>query len=446
MNRGVVWIFRLLLGSSVFPTQAISPQDFAFGLPVITSNDAAAYRFALPLAVYQGTYQQDLADIQLFNAQGVAVPFSLRRPAAQPAIHKAATVLPLFPLHKGSRVVIDGVRVTINSPQAAVNLQTQNGAAAETTNSQYILDGRVLDTAIAALRLGWPEAASEYSGRLRVEASDDLGSWRTVVAAAPIANLHANGQALIENRVTLAPTKAKFWRISWLAAAPTFELTSVAAEPADSPVAPVWATLEVTGAREPAKADEYVFDLDAHPPVLRINVLLPEANTAVDVALSSRRTPLGPWRPVTHAGFYRLKTPDGEQQNSPLDISVDGDRYWRARIISTGGLPQTPLRLHVEWIPNEVTFLAQGQGPFLLAYGNATATRAEADLSHLPTSLEIAPATVGSPRVLGGSARVAAKPPPFPWARTVLWSVLLFAVLFLAWIAYRMSKETGKNG
>src|SRR5208337_1077571 len=106
-------------------------------------------------------------------------------------------------------------------------------AAVDATVNQYILDGRAFDEVISALRLQWPEAASEYSGRVRVEASDDLASWRPVVAAAPIANLHASGQVLIENRAALAPTKAKFWRISWLGTAPTFELTSVLAEPAD---------------------------------------------------------------------------------------------------------------------------------------------------------------------------------------------------------------------
>jgi hypothetical protein len=74
-----------------------------------------------------------------------------------------------------------------------------------------------------------------------------------------------------------------------------------------------------------------------------------------------------PWRIVTRAGFYRLKTADAEQQNAPIEVGIDEDRYWRARITNGARPPQKLLRLHVEWIPNEVTFLAQGSGPFLLA-------------------------------------------------------------------------------
>jgi hypothetical protein len=145
------------------------------------------------------------------------------------------------------------------------------------------------------------------------------------------------------------------------------------------------------------------------------------------------------------AGFYRVKGADGEQQNSPLQISVDSDRYWQAKLLNPGGLPQSPLRLHVEWVPDAVTFLAQGEGPFQLVYGSSTATHADTDLSHLPVSLDIAPATPGTPVLLGGSTRLAVKPAPFPRTRVVLWSVLLLAVIVLASMAYRISKETGHH-
>ncbi len=443
MNPAVLWISGFLLGPSMAQALSLAPQDFAFGLPVITTKDAAAYRFALPMAVYQSTYREDLGDIRLFNARGDAVPFSLQRSTVQSPIHRAPQALPLFPLHEGSRVVIDGVRVTIDSPGSAIKLQTQNGTEVATAVYQYILDARALDTRISGLRLQWPESASEYSGRVRLEASDDLGSWRTVVAAAPIANLHANGQALIENRVSLTTTTAKFWRISWLGTAPAFELTSVLAEPADSLVEPVRTVLDVLGTPDLANADSYSFDLGAHPPVTRVNVLLPEANTVVSIELASRRSPRDSWHAVTRAGFYRLKAPDGEQHNAPLEIPTDQDRYWQARIAGSSAVPHAPLRLHVEWAPNEVTFIARGQGPFLLVYGSATATPAETDLTQVPTGLEIAPAIIGSPQVLGGPTRLVAKPPAFPWIRAVLWSVLLLAVALLAWMAYRLSRETG---
>jgi Protein of unknown function (DUF3999) len=394
--------------------------------------------------VYQNTYREDLGDLRVFNAEGVVIPFSLSRPVTQSSIHKAPIAVPSFPLHDGARILIDGVHLTINSAGSAVNLQTQNGTTTNAAVRQYLLDARALDATLSALQLSWPDAASEYVGRLSVEVSDDLAAWRSLVATAPIANLRANGQTLVENRVELPPTKAKFWRLSWVGIAPSFELTSVLAEPAASLIEPNRAFLDVNGVADPKNPREYDFNLGAHPPVSRVNVLLPDPNSVFDVELSTRATASAPWRVILHSGFYRLKTPDAEQQNSTLEVSPDTDRYWRARIIGAGNPPQSPLRLHVEWIPNEVTFLAQGHAPFLLAYGNASASRAEADLSHLPNTLETAPATLGPAQVSGGATRLIAIP-PFPRMRVALWSALLLAVVVLSWMAYRISRDPKDN-
>jgi hypothetical protein len=432
--------------SNLAQGQVISPKDFAYGQLAIPARDAAVYRFSLPLTVYQNTYREDLGDLRVFNAEGVVVPFSLSRPVTQSSSHKTSIAVPLFPLHEGARILIDGVHLTINSTGSAVNLQTQNGTTTNAAVRQYLLDARALDATLSALQLSWPDAASEYIGRLSVEVSDDLAVWRSLVAAAPIANLRANDQTLVENRVELPPTKAKFWRLSWVGITPSFELASVLAEPAASLTEPDRASLDVGGVADPKNPREYTFDLGGHPPVSRVNVLLPEANSVIDVELSSRLAANAPWRVIIHSAFYRLKTPDAaEQQNASLEVSPDTDRYWRTRILGAGSSPQSPLRLHVEWIPTEVTFLAQGHAPYMLAYGNASANRAEGDLSHLPNSLEIAPAILGPAQLSGGTARLIANPAPFPRMRVVLWSVLLLAVAVLAWMAYRIARDPKDN-
>jgi len=336
MMRAFTWMAGAILASGCGAAVALTPQDFAFGVPVVTSKDAAVYRIALPLSVYQNTVRDDLGDLRLFNSQNEAVPYSLLRPKPAAQARAGAATLPLFPLRGSSRVVIDGVRLTIDSAGSAVNLQTQRESGINIAVNQYILDGRGFEAAVSALRLVWPETASDYSGRLRIEVSDDLGSWVTLVVGAPIANLHANGQSLVENRVAIPPTRTKFWRISWLGPSPMFELTSVLAEPADGPAESVRATLDITGVPDPADPDAYLFDTGAHLPVSRVNLSLPETNMVNGIELSSRRAPPNPWRTVAYAGFYRIKTHEGEQQNAPIDISIDRDRYWRAKITRGG--------------------------------------------------------------------------------------------------------------
>ena len=53
-------------------------------------------------------------------------------------------------------------------------------------------------------------------------------------------------------------------------------------------------------------------------------------------------------------------------------------------------------------------------------------------------------ATLGARRQLGGQARLA-MPVEFPWKRVLLWAVLVLSVCFLAWMAYRVTREMGEN-
>ncbi len=444
MSRAMFGLLALLTYSSL-QAQTVVPKDFAYARTVLPAPAAAAYRVVLPLDVYQNTVRDDLGDLRVFNGEGAVVPFTLSRSAAQPLVRQTPLAIPMFPLPEGARILIDGVHLTINSAGSAVSLQTQPGATAAPAVRQYLLDARALDVTLSALQLSWPDAAPEYTGRLRVEVSDDLSAWRFLTAA-PIANLRADGRKLVENRVEFTPTKAKFWRLSWLAVAPNFALTRILAEPAASLPEVARDTLDVDGVADPNNLREYTFDLGGHPPVSRVNVLLPDPNSMIEVELASRPAANAAWRVMVRSGVYRLKTPDtAEQQNTALPVSPDTDRYWRARILGAGTSPQSPPRLHVEWVPNEVTFLAQGHAPFLLAYGSAAAIRADADLSQLPNSLEIAPATLGPAQVTGGEGRLIAKPAPFPRTRVLLWSVLLLAVATLASMAYRLARDPKDN-
>ena len=444
MNRGMMGALAMWTLGSITSAAELSSADFAFGMPVVTPADASAYRVALPADVYRDAVRQDLADVRVFNARGEVVPYALSRPSAR-AAREPGTALPLFALRDDSPAAADAIRVTIDSPNAAVKLQTQGRISVAGTVKQYILDGRPLSVPVAGLQFTWPDGAADFTGRLRIDASDDFATWRMVSDAAPIANLHAGGQQLVNNRVELPATRAKYWRLSWIGRSAPFELTSAVAEPADSRIETERSTLEVAGSANGAARGEYQFDLGARLPIERINLGLPELNTVIAVELLSRAQAQGPWRRVAARPFYRVNTPDGELRNAPIDIATDTDRYWLARAAGLNGAPAAaPLRLQVAWTPSDIVFLARGSGPFMLAYGSALAPAAETDLSAMPAAVTVLRATLGARRQLGGQARLA-MPAEFPWKRVLLWAVLALSVCLLAWMAYRVTREMGEN-
>ena len=416
------------------------PRDFAYGYPILASSEASAYRIALPVAIYQGSMRDDLGDLAVFNAHGEVVPFFVRQVPAETRPAHPPEYLPLFPLSATVPASAAGMRITVNSPRVAVTLSS-SGIAAGSVPRQYLLDGRAFDEPVGALQLVWEHAPPEFSGHMQIESSDDLDSWRVVAAAAPVASLQADGEAFLHARMELPPTRANFWRLSWIGGVPSVPVTKIQAEFTPASVDPGWSS-ETIGVRQDARSSsDYAFDLGGRMPVERVDLRLAEANSVVAADLYSRRDPRDAWNFVTRARFYRIHTPRGDDHNEPLAVPLNRDRYWLVRTpnpISAAGLT-----LIAAWRPRELVFLAQGDPPFLVAYGSSSSIAARTDLSQFISNIAVPPATLGSGAKLGGTARLAAARPPFPWRRWILWLVLLGALAVLGYMAARLIEESG---
>lgn len=438
-------MFLTLLAATSTVAVGASPNDFAYRMQVVGTGDAAAYRVALPLAVYQKIAHADLADLRVFNGNSEQVPFALERPAAG-TIASAATALSVFPLKDDSGATLDAIRVTIESGKGAINVQTGGQTPPSGRIDSYLVDGRALDTPVAALRLEWPQGAADFAGRVRVEASDSLSDWRVVTGGAPIANLHSNAERLVEQRVEFSPTKARFWRLSWSGTAAPFALTAVLGEPAKQNVDARHTSLSLAAVPGKAVPGEFEFDLGARVPVDRVNLELPDINTVVDVELLSRERPQDAWHLVRRGGFYRLKSDGEELRNGPVSVGPNTDRHWLLRTDpKQGGLGTSAPHLVVEWVPQSLVFVARGVGPFYVAYGSTTAEGAAVSLAVLPRNVAIVSASLSDPQPLGGDSLLQPPATPFPWKTPLLWSVLIAGAGLLAWMAYRLSKDFSRT-
>jgi hypothetical protein len=407
--------------------------------------DAAAYRVALPLAVYQKIVHADLSDLRVFNGSREQVPFAIERPAAG-TVSNAATALSLFPLQDDSSATLDAIRVTIESGRRAINVQADGHTPPAGRINTYLVDGRSVDVPVAALRFEWPEDAADFAGRVRVEASDSLGDWRGVAYGAPVANLHSGAGRLAEPRVEFSPTKAKFWRLSWVGQAAPFVLTAVLAEPARQNVDARHTSLNVAAAAVKNAPGEFEYNLVARLPVDRVNLELPDSNTVVDVELLSRTYATDAWHTVRRCGFYRLKSDGEELRNGPIAVGLNSDRHWLLRTNpKAGGLGSVAPHLVVEWVPHELVFIARGTGPFYVTYGSATAESAAVSLAVLPKNVSIVPASLSDPEPLGGDARLEPPPAPYAWKAVLLWAILIAGAALLAWMALRLSKDFSRN-
>ena len=417
----------------------LSPQDYAHGYPIATPAEASAYRITLPLAIYQGTVREDLGDLAVFNARGEVVPFFIRPLPANAEPARSPEYLPLFPLLGTMPATAAEMRVTIDSPRVALNLSS-SGVTPASVPHQYLLDARELEGSVTALELIWSQAPPEFSGRLRIESSDDLDSWRLAAAAAPIASLQADGREFLQARIDLPPTRAKFWRLSWVDGVPSLPVTKVRAQFAQGRSDAGWEKEAVRGERDARRPTDFLFDLGGHLPVQRVDLQLTEPNSLVVADLYTRNDPRDAWSFVTRARFYRIRTPHGDDQNEPIDIPLNPHRSWLVRIASPASV-RAPA-LIAAWRPSEIVFLAQGAPPFLLAYGSGSSVAERTNLAPLMSNISVQTATLGDAQELGGAARLLEATPPFPTRRWVLWLVLLAALAVLGYMAVRLFKDS----
>jgi hypothetical protein len=185
-----------------------------------------------------------------------------------------------------------------------------------------------------------------------------------------------------------------------------------------------------------------VFDLGGHAPIQRVDLRLAEVNSVVAADLYSRKASRDAWSFITRARFYRIHAPRGDERNEPIDVPLNRDRYWLARVADSAAAAD--LALIAAWHPSEIVFLAQGDPPFSLAYGSSSAIAARTDLTPFIANVAVAPAALAEARKLGGAARLAAPRPPFLWRRWILWLVLLAALAALGYMAARLVADTGR--
>jgi hypothetical protein len=202
---------------------------------------------------------------------------------------------------------------------------------------------------------------------------------------------------------------------------------------------------------------ELVVDTQAHFPVDRLKLVLPQANTVAQIHLSTRERAEEPWRPAGSATAYRLTRDGGELTNPEIRVAVIPDRYWRILVDQKGGgFGAGEVKLELGWLPHEVLFAARGAGPFAVAYGNKLAKPGAAPLAAvLPQDEKLAAATARVGEVSGAAQPAASLfSDPVRFVRGLaenreakkwmLWTMLLAGVLLLGWMAQRLLRDLGK--
>ena len=452
-------ILAAMLLSSVAFAEDWQADDFAFGFTVEADAGEAGplLNLELPDAVYRGVVRADMGDIRVFNGAGEIVPHALRRPLGTDAEAPAPRELPFFLLHREAldsadtrvlRIVTDDQGTIVSAASAPLDTDAAKRVIA------YLVDASALDKGPNRLVLDWKMSAAEgFAVTVDVLASDDLSHWKTLVSDVTLADLRSPQAALLHNEIALPGHKVKYLRIDWPEAMREAEPTRIMVHFAAEAIPPPRKQLELLGTWQDDDGGGWIFDTEGYRPIDRARVLFNQPNVLLRGRLLSRAAPDSPWR-HRHAGaFYSLERAGARLENEPVSLDPTTDRYWRFAVESAEVTPtrETP-KLEIGWIPHRLMFVARGIAPYTVAFGNATAPRAEhsmkallRDVAKMEQEGLSAPARASSVFILGGEEKRRPPPPPLAWRTWLLWGVLLAGVLLLALMVRSLLAQLGAS-
>ena len=426
------------------------PRDFAYYLPLTISGQGAVYELSLPDTIYRAVTRRDLGDIRVFNGKDEIVPHAVRRPANRDLAAVEPEELPFFPIHARRSQDLDtlAIQVRRNRHGHIIDIKNRAGGRGQQVVA-YLLDLSRLNQAVQALNLSWLPSDKGFIRAVNVAKSNDLRRWQRLATKATVASLKVGGHRLERRSIKLGDVRARYLRLSWPGKTAPFRLDGVQAVPANRYVERPrhWAALTAQLATD--KPGEYVYDLGGLMPIDRIRVSLPERNTLVSAQLFSRNGPDQAWAFRAGGLLYRLTIGGKSLNNADFIIRPAGARYWRLVVDRTeGGVGRSAPSLVMGWLPQQLVFVARGQGPFKLAYGSArptvqpTASTVDSLLqryrSERGDDLGLRPARPGVPRTLSGLTALQPPPPPVPWKKWLLWLILGAGVVLLGWMAWRL--------
>jgi hypothetical protein len=443
------WMVVCLLALAA---HAESPSDFRSTAPVTPAAGDPLQRLTLPFEVYRDA-RPDLADLRLFNAKGEGLPIAFAGAPEPTRESPRTTALTMFPLYSRAPVNTDpssriDIRVKSGRDGTIVSVQ-ESGRRGETQRPiAWLLDATQLETPTRYVIVDWNSGPGLEVARVTIEASDDLKYWRTVASGAPVLRVEQGGRVVSQMKVDVGGVKMKYLRLT--ATPGDFMLRAVTAE-ATTSTRPAPRLTTMVQWKPGTKPGEFVYDLGARLPIEAVRLRFGEVNSVAPFTLRAGDDPAKPTHPVTSATFYRLVREGVELESPKVEVGRQSARYWVAQLDPNspppgGGAPT----LEAEWRAGQLVYVARGEGPYTLAFGNPEAKRVMLEANQLIPGYERL-AELKLPQGQVGAVASGARGEEWwrkllgdtPPKKVALWAVLVIAVLALAFMALRLARHTG---
>jgi len=451
-----VLVVLILCAGNVFAAEDESlMHGYARGFELITEQQSAIYKVTLPKSVYSTVSKKDFSDIRIFNQNNEPIPHVIQQSKIKTGTKIGSLELPFFPIaNEEINLENRALDITVTSEGKVVRIQTEGGARELNQDivKHYLIDASHINTSIDSIDFKLNSLESGYAKAFRLDYSNDLNQWLALVDHATLTDLKYGQYTLKNTRVKLPHKNIKYIRFTWLSDVDTLAITSVKANFKDEDLSEnqYWST-SVLIDKNIGEAT-YEFDTGGLFNIEQIDIELPDDNTLIDVIIKSRADDNSPWEKRFNGVFYKLYFEELKLIGKPVAVSSTKDRYWQIKFQSTDGIGNVEPVLKYAWRPNYLYFLARGNAPYVLAFGNANtninnhvASRLMSLLNQDVSNDMVGLAKIGKEIVLKGDPALIIQK-KLPWQRIALWAILIIGVIVIATMVIRLARNIGSTG
>jgi len=437
---------------------ASTPQvrDFAEDMSLVASPQPLQ-EIVLPDKVYATVTQWTLADLRVFNADGNAVPHAFCE-VADSTSSTASVDIPVYGLDNrtsnASSAATTGHNITLHTAEGtSLTIQSMGSDSPRNplrANASYVLDTRAIEHDIDTLWLDWavPSGASETS--VSVLSSDDLSHWQTIVSNARLLRVTTNDHTLEKSTVVLPKAHYQYLRVE-----PAGDALVIHSAKAQYRINDQTQPLAWYSAGAPYSGDdvhELRYENSHRVAVTSLRITPHIENSSIHLAVQSRDRPDHAWQTQWTGEVFDIHYNNQDRRNDVITIAATNASEWRLLFPDNAEPPASAPSFELGYIPARLRFLAQGNGPFILAYGNARVTAPSAlpcdallstltitDKQHL-----IGTPTIGATQLLAGKDALVIKK-QIPFRTLLLWGILLVGVAIIVKIALTLLNNSKRH-
>ena len=444
----VLALLALIVPASAAPYSA---DDFAYST-VLSEAKTSLREVEIPKTLYEKMQRRDYGDLRVFSADGQIVPHQFSQSSSR-VDSKQETPLVFYPFSKEQAANPGKIQVIINQKAGEQHLQINQHLANKPTKTneyQYILINKSKNQKrgpeLCKLQLDWEQEKLSSIISFKLESSDQLQNWKTLSHKLTVSKLNYSGSQLLHNQVHFPCTSQKYLRLTWLQPKQKIHLVQINGIYTQKGEQKIqWQSFGKPRYNDEEKG--WLFESNIIAEISALAFIAPQDGLLYKGTLYSRDNEKAAWRYRKEVSQYQLNMGDTTLQSDPVSIRPSNDRYWKLQIQTETHFTESQLpEIKAGWMPKKLYFLAQGSGPFTLAFGNHTIELDQRNsLSDLINSLKQSGASIDRVSIdtvinNNKSFKVEEK---IPWKLILLWLVLILGTALMGFMAYRLFQQMG---